>query len=603
MDQQTGAQRPPHDTAAERTAGGDPVTPPGGANVLPTRDAQRAVLRDRLHFLNDATRLIGTTLDMEHTVRELAAVLVPELADVVTVHLIEALLDQHQLERDIPIGAPAPDVLLRRVAVLHTEDEGSWLGIAPEGGVHSPRETSPLRRVMTEAKPVLIPRIDSETAQVLRTHLDTDPATAALLDERSLLAVPLYVRGRILGAAILLRGGDRPAFDEVDTLIVRQLAAQAGLGVDNAHLYRTEATVADALQRSMLPTLPRRLGSVELADRYLSASQTKVGGDWFDAIRLPGGRVALVVGDVMGHGLRSAAVMGQFRTAVSTLAALDLPPEQVLRHLDDLAQQLGANHLATCIYAVYDPVSRRCTIANAGHIPPLLLRRDGRAEILEPPTGAPIGVGGVAFESADIAVADGDVLVLCTDGLVEVRGEELGKGLSALRDALSGPNRSLDVICDDLLATLDGREREDDIALLSARMRGVPQGNVASWFLQPRETTPARVRRIVRSTLEAWDLSEVSDITELLATELVTNAVRHATKPIQFRMLRTDALLCEVTDDDHRRPVLRHAADTDEGGRGLQLVSRLAERWGSSGTPSGKVVWFEQHLPSSDPLL
>jgi serine phosphatase RsbU (regulator of sigma subunit) len=431
-----------------------------------------------------------------------------------------------------------------------------------------------------------------------RTHTTGD--LVPLVVDRAFLAVPLRVRGRILGCVALTRRVGRVPFDEVDMLTVSQLAAQASLGIDNARLYRGQATTATELQRSMLPASPPILAGIEVAHRYLPGNPTaEVGGDWFDAIPLPGSRVAIVMGDVMGHGIRSAAVMGHLRTAVQTLTALDLPPGQVLRHLDDLAQRLGDDHLATCVYAVYDPVARRCVFANAGHIPPVLAHPDGTVELVPVPAGAPIGVGGVAFEPFEIKTTDGDVLLLCTDGLVEVRGQSIDEGIVDLRESLARPglsNLSPDALCDILLSGQRRDERSDDVALLVARLRGIPASDVAHWLLEPRPTTAAHARRLIRETLAGWGLSAHSDLTELLATELITNAIRYATRPIELRLLRIDSLLCEVTDDDHYLPVLRAASASDERGRGLYLVSQLAHRWGVSRTAGGKVVWFEQSL-------
>lgn len=580
---------------------------PGGASAAeptPHADDERLpLLHSSLAFLNEATARIGASLDKDHIAGELCDVLVSGIADFAAVHLTESLATEGQLDRVFP-DIPDPRLAaVRRVAVAHDGDHQRWSPGAPQGAVHMLRSTSPLRRAMVTGEPVLVSRVDvAVAAELAEGHPTGD--SAALMRGCSLLAVPLRVRGQTLGVVLLLRRPERPPFHDTDALMAGQLSMQAGLGVHNAHLYQTQSTVADALQRSMLPTLPSRIAGVEIASRYLSSSDTaQVGGDWFDTIPLPGGRVAFVVGDVMGHGIRSAAAMGQFRTAVQTLAALDLPPHQVLRHLDDLAQQLGDDYLATCVYAVYDPVARRCTFANAGHIPPGIMHRDGKAELLDLPAGAPIGLGGVAFEPVEVPVTDGDVLVLCTDGVVEERGHDLGDQLERLCASLGDPGQRLDTLCEGVLEALRPADREDDAALLMARLHGICQGNVAHWYLQPRDSTPARVRRLVRTTLDAWGLSTCSEITELLATELVTNSIRHASRPIELRLLRTDALLCEVADDDHHRPVLRRADATDEDGRGLQLVSNLARRWGTSATPSGKVVWFEQEFPEPDTEL
>ncbi len=423
------------------------------------------------------------------------------------------------------------------------------------------------------------------------------------------MAVPLKATGRVLGCAILLRIPGQPSFAENDVIMASQLAAQTSQAVSIACRYRDEAATAGALQHSMLPSRPPRLAGVDIAHRYLPGNKAaQVGGDWFDAIPLSGSRVALVVGDVMGHGIRSAAIMGHLRTSVQTLAALDLPPEQVLRQLDDLARRLDDDHLATCIYAVYDPVARSCVIANAGHIPPVLVRAGGKAELLSClPAGAPIGVGGVAFEPIEVKAADGDLFVLCTDGLVEARGHDLGSGLAAFCDNLTavcgdlaGPDLTPDELCEILMRTQHTRDREDDVALLIARLRGIPSADVAHWLLDPRLTVPQQVRRLVRQSLAGWGLSACTDVAELLASELATNAIRYASRPIGLRLMRTDVLMCEISDDDHHLPALQHVTESDETGRGLNLVSRLASRWGANRTSQGKVVWFELPLPDED---
>ncbi|MEV5413042.1 SpoIIE family protein phosphatase [Thermopolyspora sp. NPDC052614] len=565
---------------------------------IPADEAGRAALREWLTYLAEATHRIGGSLNLADTSYGLAEVVVPRLADLGVVYLLDALFTERG-DRPVPELVVAPTAAVRRVAVRESVRPAALPYALAEGETILMRAASPIHRAMLTGEPVLLNRPgpgEPAEADPVR-HIEwTLAGPTPWLPGYCALVVPLRVRGHTLGALFLMRNPDRPPFDDLDVRTAGLLAAQAGFGVDNADLYRAQAATADTLQHSMLPmTLPAFAG-VELAYRYLPATpMIQVGGDWYDAIGLPGSRVAFVVGDVMGHGVRSAAIMGQFRTAVRTLAALDLPPDQVLRHLDDLAQGFDDGYVTTCLYVVYDPVARRVTVANAGHLPPLLTRT-GTGEIrpLEVPDGPPIGVGDGVFATIETGVADDDVLVLFTDGLVESRTEDIDVGLARLhRDLAASAGLPLRARCDHLVGTLDTAHRNDDVAVLMARLRGIDAENVAQWLLQPRTTTPARVRRLVRSTLAGWDLPDLVDTAELLACELVTNAVRHATRPIEVRLLRTDALLCEVTDDDHRLPALRHATAMDEGGRGLHLVSRLARRWGASRTATGKVVWFE----------
>jgi anti-sigma regulatory factor (Ser/Thr protein kinase) len=298
----------------------------------------------------------------------------------------------------------------------------------------------------------------------------------------------------------------------------------------------------------------------------------------------------------MGHGVHSAAAMGHLRIAVQTLAALDLPPDQLLRQLDNLAQRMGDDHLATCMYVVYDPIAGICLLANAGHLPPLIVRGGGRVEPVAVPSGAPIGVGGVAFDTVRIPISDGDTLLMYTDGLVEARGDDIEKRIEYLAESLrlARPvTTDPEALCDALIGTLDPDKHEDDVALLAARLSSIAASDVAHWLLSPRPAAVARSRRLVRQTLADWSLPELCDTAELLVTELVTNAIRYATDPIELRLLHTSTLLCEVRDNDHYLPILLEADDLDENGRGLFLVSRLAQRWGSSRTAHGKVVWFE----------
>ncbi len=559
---------------------------------------------DRLRFVGAATRRIARGIDLDEIVMGLCRATVPTFSDAILVFLREPL----------PVGdeRPTGPVVLRlrrtdRIPEDRDPESGFLPALPPEPGELSAvaadlcevRPGGALAEVLRGVRPVFA---DAPAARAALPELLGDDAELTVPPGQRAILAPLRGRRRVIGAALFLRGPERDAFETDDLLVAAQLATHSALGIDKAVLYGREAYIADELQRTMLPeTLPRPTG-VRLASRYLPAAETaRVGGDWYDAIPLPGSRVALVVGDVMGHSMTSAAIMGQLRTTAQTLAGLDLPPQEVLHHLDEQAQRLGTDRMATCLYAVYDPVSHRITIANAGHPPPVLLHLGGRAEVLRVPPGAPIGVGGVDFEAVELDAPAGATLLLYTDGLVESRLRDVWTGIEQLREKLAataqltGPDHPppLEALCDEVLDMLGPGDRDDDIALLAARFDGIAPSDVAYWFLEPEEMAPGRARRLARHALSRWGLEELSDSVELLISEVVTNAVRYASRPVTLRLLRTDVLRCEVTDDVPQLPRLRNARATDEGGRGLYLVNKMARRWGATRLSAGKVVWFE----------
>ncbi|MFF0272436.1 SpoIIE family protein phosphatase [Streptomyces sp. NPDC094447] len=592
-----------------------PAAPPGGPGTMALavsaqlpgggRGGDTVARREgeKLRFVGAATRRIARGIDLDEIVLGLCRATVPTFSDEILVYLRDPL----------PVGDErpvAPFVLrLRRTDRLRLSDlEGEELVLVPDpdptpaAELCEVRSGGALAEVLRGVRPVFG---DSAAAKTALTELlgPEHPLPGGL---RAVLA-PLRGRRRVIGAAVFLRRPERAGFEPNDLLVAAQLATHTALGIDKAVLYGREAYIADELQRTMLPdSLPQPTG-VKLASRYLPAAETaRVGGDWYDAIPLPGSRVALVVGDVMGHSMTSAAIMGQLRTTAQTLAGLDLPPQEVLHHLDEQAQRLGENRMATCMYAVYDPVSHRITVANAGHPPPILLHLGGRAEVLRVPPGAPIGVGGVDFEAVELDAPAGATLLLYTDGLVESRLRDVWTGIEQLRERLAataqltGPDHSppLEALCDDVLDMLGPGDRDDDIALLAARFDGIAPSDVAYWFLDPEDAAPGRARRLARRALARWDLEELTDSVELLISEVVTNAVRYAERPVTLRLLRTDVLRCEVGDDSPQLPRQRRARETDEGGRGLFLVNRLARRWGATRLSGGKVVWFELATPS-----
>ncbi|MEV5550354.1 SpoIIE family protein phosphatase [Streptomyces sp. NPDC052309] len=559
-------------------------------------DLEYAAVRERLEFLNEVSGRIGTSLDLSRTIVEVSRAVVPRFTDVAGTYLREQVV----AGEGFPEGVPDTTTMWHRVAVEHTDEPGRWDDVVPVGEAMPFPAHTPFFQCMTTGEPVLVPRISEEMGHAIASQFEKRDIRP-LITGRSMLLVPLKARNVVLGFMILLRHPERPVFNDMDRVTGAELAARAGLVLDNARMYTYQENVAETLQDSMLPHIPARMAGADIATRYLPGTLLgRVGGDWFDAVKLPGARTALVVGDVMGHGLNSAAMMGQLRTAVQTMAALDLPPAQLLRNLDDLAQRLGDTYLATCLYAVYDPIASELHLANAGHIPPVLVRaEDGAGELIDLPTGAPIGVGGVPFEAVRVRVAPGDRLVMCTDGLVEVRGEDIGVGLATLCESAAHPAASMDDACDTIIRALGRRgARKDDVALLMARLNGIEPDAVAEWRLAREPAEVRRARAAVREQLHDWGLAKLAGPAELLAGELVTNAVRHAhARPVGLRLVRGDTLLCEVDDDDHELPTLRSAGPEDEAGRGLRVVSTLAREWGASRTKAGKTVWFELTLP------
>ncbi|WP_329215082.1 PAS domain-containing SpoIIE family protein phosphatase/ATP-binding protein [Streptomyces sp. NBC_00683] len=600
---------------------------------------EAASARRNLALLNEASARIGNSLDLETTARELLDVAVPGFCDLASVDLYQGLLTGDEASpgswgrlRQESGGGSAE---LRRVAQASAVSDAlpdGLPGASMSGGADPDGNAPP-------GPPALgaVHRypFNSPCAVALRTgHVEDVPG-----DERgfvhSTLAVPMVAHDIVIGLVQFSRTKGSEPFGERDRALATELAARAAVCIDNARLYRREHERALILQRSLLPPGDPEAAGLDIACRYLPGNTaTEVGGDWFDVIELPGHRTALVVGDVMGRGLRAAVAMGELRTAVRTLALLDLEPAEVLSALDEVARGLGTPgggdrsdafgggggaqwpsrvahksreadlsevYLATCVYAVYDSVTRRCTFANAGHLPPVVVEPGEPALLLDVPPGMPLGVGGEPFEEVEVELKEGALLALYTDGLVESRDHPLDEGLQAFREALTEPSQPLEDVCDHVLATLDTRHGEDDIALLMARIQGLPVDAVGDWRLPRELRSVGRARELARAQLTAWDLDDLVDTTELLVSELVTNALRYGEGEIRLRLLRDRTLVCEVWDAGLVQPRRRRARDTDEGGRGLQLVGLLSAAWGSRRTPRGKTVWFELALPDGEP--
>ncbi|WP_327579024.1 SpoIIE family protein phosphatase [Streptomyces sp. NBC_00145] len=422
--------------------------------------------------------------------------------------------------------------------------------------------------------------------------------TVSETDMKAWAFVPLTVSGRPLGTCMISFDHPRRLTSEERTLLatVSDLVAQA---LERARLYDAEHTRAEQLQRGLLPRHLPILPACTAAARYLPAGQNReVGGDWYDVIPLSAGRVALIIGDVMGHGLSQAATMGRLRTAVHTLANLELPPDEILSHLNEIVAGLGEESYATCLYALYDPTTGLCSFAHAGHPPPAVVHPDGTVHFPTLTQDPPLGSAELPFEIVELAVPDGSLLVLYTDGLIESARRDIDDGMAALSQALAtAGDKDVDQICQTLMAGLlpsEEHSTEDDAALLVARVHALAPDKMASWPLPEDPRAAAEARKHVRAQLALWDLDDLVATTELLASELVGNVVRHARGPLQLRLLHSADLICEVSDGSLTMPRMRNASETDEGGRGLQLIAALSRRWGTRYTATGKCIWTEQ---------
>ncbi|MER8160407.1 SpoIIE family protein phosphatase [Streptomyces sp. NPDC094472] len=551
--------------------------------------------RERLKLLSDAGVRISSSLELTGTAEQLADVAVPRFADIVTVELLEPVLRGEEPEPPYEPLAP------HRTAVG---------GIPPEAPVFRVGE----RVVYAPASP------QSRAVEAGAAVLQADPTGTAewpagyraearhLLDRgvHSLITVPLRFRGVTLGLATFWRTRRGEPFAETDLAIAGELAVRTAVCVDNARRYAHEHTMVATLQRTLLPSGLPDQDAVEVASRYLPA-QGAVGGSWFDVIPLPGARVALVAGKVPGQGVHAAATMGQLRTAVQNFSALDVSPDELISHLDELVTRLDLEHDADshgsritgagCLYAIHDSVSGRCAMARAGDPGIVLTRPDGTVDIPAMSASPPLGQGGEPFEAVGFSLPAASRLVLYTNGLLQGPGRTAGTGLDMLRRALEAePDLGPDETCRSLFDTVLPARPSDDVALLVARTRLLDPKNVAEWDVPFDLAAVAPIRATCARTLRAWGLEDAVCTAELVISELITNALRYGIPPVRIRLLRGRDLICEVSDGSSTSPHLRRAATTDEGGRGLFLVAQFAQRWGTRYTPDGKVIWAETAL-------
>ncbi|MFJ7900446.1 SpoIIE family protein phosphatase [Streptomyces sp. NPDC096198] len=582
--------------------------PASGGSVVTLRDTtelaavtgRAEVARERLKLLYEAGVRIGTTLDVVRTAEELAEVAVPQFADAVTVDLLDSVLRGWE---------PTAEGWrhLRRAAI---SGDVRMMPMYPVGELITFSPEAPQMRTLQQARGVLEP--DLRESPGWQAQDPTRARKALECGLRSLVSVPLTARGVVLGVANFYRMAGAPEYEPDDLSFAEELAMRAAVALDNARRFTREHKMAVTLQRSLLPRGRPEQDALDVAWRYLPAEGRGVGGDWFDVIPLSCARVALVIGDVVGHGLHAAATMGRLRTAVHNFATLDLPVDEVLGNLDDLVVRMDNEERsdggpdgrevegvtgATCLYAIYDPVTGACTMARAGHPGPLVVAPDGTVSSPEVPASAPLGLGGYPFETTQVRLPEGSDLVLYTDGLVEDRDRDIDTGTGALRRALEGAGgRGPEETCRAVVDALKPDRPRDDIALLVARTRLFPPSRVAEWDVAPDPAAVPAVRAQCRERLRQWGLEETAYTTELILSELVTNAIRYGAPPVRARLLYGRTLICEAADCSSTSPRLRRAATTDEGGRGMFLVAQFAQRWGTRYTSRGKVIWAEQHV-------
>ncbi|MCO5973938.1 SpoIIE family protein phosphatase [Actinoallomurus soli] len=582
---------------------------PGGAeggSVVTLRDttelaavSERAeVTRERLKLLYEAGVRIGTTLNVAGEAQELAEVGAAGFADLVMVDLIDAVLRGEE-----PPAGRSPR--LRRVAIAGARRISPMWQVG-ERAWFSP--AAPQNRALEQGHGVL--QADLRQARGWREESPERADEALGQGLRSLVAVPLQARGVPLGVASFYRVRETSPFDNEDLLLAEELTTRAAVAIDNARRFTHEHAMAVTLQRSLLPRRQPEQEALQVAWRYLPA-EAGVGGDWFDLIPLPGARVALVIGDVVGHGMHAAVTMGRLRTAAHNFATLDLPVEDVLWHLDQLVACIGdeatGSHPegpggdgvigATCLYGVYDPVAGTCTIASAGHPGPAVVGPDATVTYPDVPASPPLGLGGYPFEATELRLPEAARLVLYTDGLITDRTRDIDAGLEDLRRTLRHTDGCTpEETCQAVIDAIAPAHRTDDIALLVARTRLFPRSHVAEWDVPADAAAVPSIRARCAEKTREWGLERVTFTTELIVSELVTNAIRYTAPPITLRLLYGRCLTCEVSDASSTAPRLRRAATTDEGGRGLFLVAQLSERWGTRYTADGKIIWADQDL-------
>ncbi|MFJ8199606.1 SpoIIE family protein phosphatase [Streptomyces sp. NPDC096152] len=554
--------------------------------------------RARVRVLDAVRRRVGRTLDPVVTGEELVGAVVPAFADIAVVEVVDAVIRGD----DPPLAPLPPGTPLMRTAFRSSNPHPPQAH--PVGDVRRLPSPTPFTQALTDLRPRVVPLCPAEPWM----PVDVPRAEAMRSSEaHTLLVVPMALRDAALGLVSLYRVGQSPPFDEGDRQLAVELAAHTTLCIDNARRFVREHAIAATVQRQLLPRLPETHASLETA--YLSVTGADPGA-WYDTIALSSARTALVVGNVSGQGLNTAAAMGQLRTVVRSLAAFDLAPDELLARLHDTAAELAAERAnlplgdplrrealsADCVYAVHDPLTGTCVMAAAGHLAPLVVRPDRIVAVPDTPSGPRLGTAEDApFAAVTFQVPDGSVLVFTSDPLLTTYLADFSQPLRAAPDY---GDRPLQELCDALVYELPDSLGAGDAAVIVARTRCFAAEEFASWRLESEAAAVATARSRTRKQLAAWQVDdETAFNAQVIVSELVTNAVRYGAPPIELRLIHDRNLTCEVRDTGTAAPHLRHARTVDEGGRGLFIAAQLAQAWGTRYTTGGKTVWTEQALP------
>ncbi|MDT0470102.1 SpoIIE family protein phosphatase [Streptomyces gibsoniae] len=563
---------------------------------------QREKVAARLRVLGSVREHVGRTLDVVATCQELVQTLVLDFADIAVVEVVDAVIRGE----DPPLSPLGREVPLRRAAFGHSGGD-EQIQAHPVGDVRALPFPTPYAQTLADLKPRLV-TLGPDTPWLAAVPQRAEAIHAS--GAHGLITAPLTLRGTVLGLLSLYRTDEADVYDGDDVILATAVTAHTALCIDNARRYTREHTIATTIQRHLLLPRPATQTTVETA--HLHVPSEAGGGGGFDTFALSGARTALVVGECASQGIQAATTMGQLRTAIHSLAALDLEPDELLARLNDTAINLAQERAAlppgdplhrqpltgSCVYAVYDPLARTCTIALAGHPPPVITHPEGRTEVLKLPSGPHLGSAeGPPFAATTISVADGSVLAFYTASLLHASPSP-----DTLQQVLADPDRPLQDLCDDVLYRLKDGTGQGDVILLLARTQALPADQIATWDIDHHPKAVATARTQTQHQLAHWGVDEETAYTaEMIVSELVTNAVRYGTPPMRLRLIKDRTLICQVHDGNPLAPRLRHAKTVDEGGRGLFIVAQLAQNWGVRYSPDGKTVWAEQTLQPKSP--